>query len=454
MFFNSFPYVFVFLPCVVLGFALLRRSGRHGLAAGWLIGASLIFYGWGDPGNLPVLFASLLFNYGAGRWMGPAPQDAPAPGRKRLFLAALAANVLFLCYYKYFGHHLPLGISFFTLSQVMYLVDCYEGLSAPNGLREHALFVTFFPIVTMGPITRARELLEQLRDPAGHRLSAALLARSLLLFAVGLFKKVVLADSFAVLAGAAHAAPGDLSMLEAWVGSVAYALQLYYDFSGYSDMALAAAQMLGLRIPQNFNSPFQARSIVDFWRRWHISLSNFITSYLYTPIIRSFRSVTFGRAMFATFAAMVIAGIWHGSTWNFALFGALHGLGLVVNQVRKKRKKKLPDGLAWLLAMAYVNFTMVFFRAPNLHDAGLFLRSMVNFGTPFGMQVLQLSDKFDLWLPCLLGVGLVFSRRNSNQLEQEFQPTARYLGLAALLMIVAIVYLNSNKGNTFVYLEF
>jgi D-alanyl-lipoteichoic acid acyltransferase DltB (MBOAT superfamily) len=223
-------------------------------------------------------------------------------------------------------------------------------------------------------------------------------------------------------------------------------------------MAMAAALALGIRIPANFNGPYQARSIVDFWRRWHITLSSFITTYLYTPMVRSMGKVTFGKAMLATFAAMVIAGLWHGSSWGFIVFGALHGIGLVVNQYRKKAKhRKLPDGLAWVLTLAYVNVAFIFFRAPSLPDAFEVLRSLVDLrsiaGTETIAQSMGVSVK-EIAIPVLLGIALVFSKKTSQQAAAEFTPSLRNLSWAASAMLVSLFYLNSNMAKQFLYFDF
>ncbi|MET3130537.1 alginate O-acetyltransferase complex protein AlgI [Oxalobacteraceae bacterium GrIS 1.11] len=458
MLFNSFEFIFLFLPCAALGYHTLRRADRGTLAIDWLIACSLFFYAWGNPKNLPVLLASLFANYALARWMGKGDANGASHSRrKRILIGGIAANLLLLASYKY-SNHLPLGISFFTLMQVMYLVDCYEGMIAPNNLRDHALLVSFFPSVSMGPILRAKDTLLQFRAPAAREFDADLLARAILLFSIGLFKKAVIADSFARIADAGYMSPATLSLLEAWACSVSYCLQLYYDFSGYSDMAVAAALMLGINIPLNFNSPYQARSIIDFWKRWHISLSNFITSYLYTPIVRSFKKLSFEKAMFATLISMLIAGLWHGSTWNFIIFGALHGIALVVNQYRKKSKKKLPDGLAWALTFAYINVAFIFFRAHNISDALQVLRALGNVDSLTGTATLKLSIRAseikELVLPISLGAALVFSKKNSNVLTREFQPSWKNLSWATLVTVISLLYLNSNMAKEFLYFEF
>ncbi len=454
MLFNSFEFIFLFLPMAVGGYHLFRSRGQIDLSHYWLIACSLLFYSWSAPRNVPVLLASLVFNYAIAQWMSvPHPATGSNQQRKQVLFAGIAGNLLFLCYYKYFKQQLPLGISFFTLMQVMYLVDCYEGLMKLARFREHALFACFFPTVSLGPILRAKDFLKQANDPNDGRLTPDQLARALLLFSIGLFKKVVIAESFARIADAGYPAAGSLSMIEAWSVSFSYCLQLYYDFSGYSDMAVGAAMALGLRIPINFNSPYQAHSIVDFWRRWHISLSNFITTYLYTATVRSFRKLTFAKAMWSTFISMVIVGIWHGSSWNYIIFGALHGVGLVVNQYWKKKKLKLPSGAAWILTIMYLNLTFVFFRAPDLLDAIAMLRSMFHFGNIFATSNLQLlippGDIKELMPPVVLGVVMIFLPSNSNQIVAEFQPNWKTLSFTSCTMLVALLYLNSNIGKGF-----
>lgn len=461
MLFNSFAYLFAFLPGTAIVHALLRRHVGRQAAGLWLLVASLAFYAWGNVSNLPVLAASVAFNFLVGRLLGdgtqsdPMAEDPARRARRRwTMIAGVTANVAFLAYYKYFSH-LPLGISFFTLTQVMYLVDVYEGLAAPNSWSEHAVFAAFFPTVTMGPLLRVRPFMEQFRAPA-LRVSALDVARAVALFSMGLAKKIVIADSFGRLADAGFDAPASLSMLEAWCSSVAYSLQLYYDFSGYSDMAVASAALLGLTIPANFNSPYQSKTIIEFWQRWHISLSGFITTYLYTPIVRSFKRVTFAKAMFATFTAMLIAGLWHGSTWNYVVFGALHGAALVTAQAWKRRKRKLPPAAAWLLTMLFVNFAFVFFRSPTIPAALEMVAAMGRWTAVAGMETwklhLRASEIREIALPLLAG-ALVFGR-NSTTIAKEFRPDWKSLAWVVALTTLSLLFLNSNTAKEFLYVDF
>jgi len=461
--FNSFEFIFLFLPCFLIGFHLLKKSSNSNYSHYWLIICSLFFYSWGNLSNLPILLSSLVFNYTIAQFIGPIDtQSSLRPrnlSRKFFLVLGIVLNVLFLSYYKYFSY-LPLGISFFTIMQIMYLVDCYEGMLKPNTLREHALVVSFFPTVTMGPILRVKNVLTQFRETANKGISLEQLAPSIALFSIGLFKKVVIADSFAIIANTGYGSPSTLSMIEGWITSLSYTLQIYFDFSGYSDMAIAIAMALGIKIPINFNSPYKSKSIVEFWQRWHISLTNFITTYLYTPIVRSFAKLNFHKAMLATLITMLIVGIWHGSSWGFLIFGALHGLGMVINHYwQKKIKIKLPNFLAWVLTFTYVNVAFIFFRAESIPDATTVLFSLINFESvmslatfknalPIGPQTLSIIFSI------MMGLIAISSGKNSNQIIEKFQFSTKELVLTSFLVVISLIYLNSNVSKGFIYYAF
>ena len=456
--FNSFEFIFLFLPCVVIGFHLLKKSSNSNYSNYWLIICSLFFYSWGNLSNLPILLSSLVFNYTIAQFIGPIDtQSSLRPrnlSRKFFLILGIVLNVLFLSYYKYFSY-LPLGISFFTIMQIMYLVDCYEGMLKPNTLREHALVVSFFPTVTMGPILRVKNILTQFQETVNKGISPEQLTLGITLFSIGLFKKVVIADSFAIVANVGYGSPSTLSMIEGWVTSLSYTLQIYFDFSGYSDMAIAIAMALGIKIPINFNSPYKSKSLVEFWQRWHISLTYFITTYIYTPIVRSFKKITFSKVMLATLIAMTIMGVWHGSTINFFIFGFLHGVALIINNYwQKKIKIKLPNFLAWFLTFIYINCTIVFFRADSFLDAIQVLTSMFNLNllTYSGMDQL-VANKLTV-PPMIIGILLIFYKRNSNQIIKEFNPTLINLIGFLILAIISMIYLNSNFTQEYIYNDF
>ena len=337
MLFSSFQYMMLFLPCVVLLSMLAKRIWGSRVAQGCILAASILFYTWSGPANLGYLVGSILVNWMVAKTM----EGQPDPHRrKRLLKLGLVLNIGFLCVFKYANfliatlwftgpRHLhlpelefPLGISFFTLTQVMYLVDCYEGLLPALRLFDHATFVTFFPYVISGPIAKAKRMVHQFGDFGGETgTRAAMVSEGLYLFTLGLFKKVVFADAFATIANLGFSSGTKYSALEAWTFSVTYTLQIYFDFSGYSDMAIGSAKMLGVDLPRNFDAPLRSKSIIEFWQRWHITLSQFITTYLYTPILKSFRRATLATASIATLLAMALAGLWHGPSWTFVIFG-------------------------------------------------------------------------------------------------------------------------------------
>ena len=415
MLFNSDIFLFVFLPVVLLGYYLLGRVARRA-AAGWLIGASFFFYGWWNPAYVPLLLASVTFNYLCGLAI---LANAAAPQRQSVIaILGISANLGALLYYKYLfpflgvlhAHGilgaqfqasilLPLGISFFTFTQIGYLVDCRQGVAKERGATDYFLFVTFFPHLIAGPILHHAEIMPQFARSETYRLRAENLSVGFTIFVIGLAKKVLLADSLATTADAGFAHFEALRMVGAWSALLSYSLQLYFDFSGYSDMAIGIARMFGVRFPLNFNSPYKARSIIDFWQRWHMTLTRYITLYLYNPIVlmitraRVARGLGISRRATATpggfttlivlptLFTMAIAGIWHGAGLQFLIFGLLHGAYLSINhawrvfgprtpQVARFRVRDIAAGVGQcLLTYLAVLVGQVFFRADSTFSA-------------------------------------------------------------------------------------
>jgi alginate O-acetyltransferase complex protein AlgI len=387
----------------------------------------------------------------------------------------LTANVAFLSSFKYLnlvfrsvpflrsGHfhipdwEFPLGISFFTLQQVMYLVDCYEKLVPANDLLVHAAWISFFPTVSSGPLTRAKQLVPQLAG--GGTASSPGVTQAITLIAIGLFKKVVFADSFSRVADAGFSHPALLSPLEAWLSSFAYTFQIYFDFSGYSDMAIGAALLLGFAIPVNFNTPYRSKSIIEFWQRWHITLSQFITTYLYTPLIRSFRKASLTASAISTIVAMAVAGIWHGPSVTFLVFGLLHGVALALNQIWRKRVKiRIPNLFAWAITLLFVNLTFVFFRSASLSGAIEFCKAMVSphrfFSTAMLRESIRLSEAQVLMLPVVIGVVSALVGRNSNSVLEIAKPNLAMGFAVSTMLIVSFLFMNSTIAKEFVYFAF
>jgi alginate O-acetyltransferase complex protein AlgI len=475
MLFNSFAYILFFLPAVIALSLLARRVAGPRAAQVLVFLASLVFYAWWKPTHLLYLLGSIFANWLFACWIDGAEQ----PRRKRFLQLGLIANVAFLSAFKYvnfilksFPHFIssrfllpdfefPLGISFFTITQIMYLVDCYEGILPASSLFDHATFVSFFPYVISGPIARAKRILHQAGDFGGKEgQRSELMARGVYLFSIGLFKKVVFADAFARVAAYGLNFAHNMSTLETWVFSIAYTLQLYFDFSGYSDMAIASALMLGIEIPRNFDEPYRSKSIIEFWQRWHISLTNFITTYLYTPILKTFKKATLTTASVATLLSMTIAGLWHGPAWTFVCFGLWHGVGLAINQYwRKKKIFKLPAAVSWLVTFSFVNVSLIMFHARTMGSAlgeiaGLIPRHNLA-GT---LNLLAMRDQgiilHIVGPPLVVGFFFAFFGKSSEQLAHEFKPSLANCGAVVVLTLVAWVFMNSTITTPFVYFQF
>lgn len=395
MVFSSFQYLLVFLPLVALVFFVLVQRGHVRASSYWLIAASLFFYGWWNYRYLLLPLGSVTFNY----WLGRRLRDSAAPSRG-LLIFGIAANLGLLGYYKYAGFFvenlvaltgvawpvpsiaLPLAISFCTFQQVSFLVDCSRKQVGEFNFRRYLLYIVFFPHLIAGPVVRHHELLPQLEQPRPLATRWQDLTWGLHLFALGLFKKAVIADTMAGYAdpvfnaAAAGAAP---SCLEAWGAALGYTFQLYFDFSGYADMALGSARMFGIFLPENFNSPYKAENIADFWRRWHITLSHFLRDYLYIPLGGS-RAGTM-RTYMNLVLTMLLGGLWHGAAWTFVIWGAMHGVALAVchwwKGFSEARQWRVPAPFAWGITMLFVIVGWVIFRASSWEAAARVLAGMI-----------------------------------------------------------------------------
>lgn len=406
MLFNSYVFIFCFLPITWIIFFLLAPAGNR-LAAAWLVLASLAFYGWWNPAYLFLLLASISVNHMIGRRLVETRVSSNPRSRQALIWLGVLANLAVLGYYKYANFFvanlnsvlglnttletiiLPLGISFFTFTQIAFLVDAYKGEIERCDLLHYSLFVTYFPHLIAGPILHHKEMIPQFAGTTMYRVSPGLIAVGLTVFAIGLFKKSVLADGVAQYVPILFMASerGDaLTFLEAWMGMFAYTMQLYFDFSGYSDMAIGASLLFGVALPLNFHSPYKSLNIAEFWRRWHMTLSRFLRSYVYAPLSRSCRG---GPCLNAClFVTMLVAGIWHGAGWNFFIFGALHGIYLIMNHAwrvfrRRILKQNLSRSSRWgrvfscITTFIAVVVSLVYFRSESSAGAMVILKGMV-----------------------------------------------------------------------------
>lgn len=457
MLFNSLVFIAGFLPVVLLGFILLAVSGKQRMAAIWLTLASLVFYGWWNPAYVPLLIGSMLFNHLI------AGQLLRRPSRTVLVLG-VAANVALLGYYKYTGFLfgtldelfalgwsldsiiLPLAISFFTFQQIAYLVDAHDGEVTEHDFVHYCLFISFFPQLIAGPITHHGEMLRQLRDDATFRPRLDNLSLGITVFLLGLFKKVIIADPLGEKASPIFAVAADgavPALYDAWTGALTYTLQIYFDFSGYSDMAIGLALMFGIRLPVNFNSPFKARNVIDYWSRWHMTLTRFLTAYIYNPIVMRITRARMaagkplprrGKMSLGTFMVLVayptvftmfISGVWHGAGWQFVVFGLLHGFYLVVAHGFRAWKARqgwaldsanpVHHAAAVLLTFLCVVVAMVFFRAADATAAMAMLYGMAGLS--------QLSTDFDKsdFLTIAILLGFVWTMPNIQQWMARFR---------------------------------
>ena len=468
MLFNAPAFIFLFLPTADAVFFGLHRLRQHTWARIWLVAASLFFYGFWNPRYLWLIGGSIVFNYA----IGSLAARAASRGARRWIGSGVIANLLLLGGFKYAdfsisilndlsGSHvgllqiaLPLGISFFTFQQIAYLVDCYRTGQRHHDFINYALFVTFFPHLIAGPLVHHRRMMPQFDDPRGRCFDVQNVAQGLFLFAVGLFKKVALADTFAVWAVLGFERPEALGTLSAWVTSLSYSLQLYFDFSGYSDMALGIARMFNIALPINFDSPYQAHDIQDFWRRWHITLSEWLRDYVYVPL--GGNRVSVPRHHFNLFVTFLVGGLWHGAGWTFVAWGALHGAAIVGHRIWQRAGLALPRPLAWGLTLLFVNAAWVFFRAKSVPDALVILSKMARWSgeaLPFPETIapaLLLGAAIALRLPNALQISGLLPYQGRLTFQRGWL-AAVFIGCTLFYVLVAQV---QNSASQFLYFNF
>ncbi len=477
MLFSSPEYVFAFLPSVFLVYWTLGKVLPSAFRTLLLLAASLFFYAWWDSKYLILLLASVVVNYLFGRLL-----------RKKTARWILAVAIILNCaplvFYKYTDFllssaatalawfdvnwswtprnlTLPLGISFFTFQQIAYLVDCRRGGVKDYPLHRYALFVTFWPQLIAGPIVQHDDLLPQLENN-GIRFKTGHFAVGFYVLCCGLAKKLVIADSLSTIADWGWSrvfAPGGLTSATCWFTTLCYSLQLYFDFSGYCDMAWGAALLFNVRLPINFNSPYKADSIQDFWRRWHMSLSRWLRDYLYFTFGGSRCSLP--KTIRNILLTFLIGGLWHGAGWTFVLWGFMHGVALAVNHLwRKLQSHRLPKLLSWALTMFFVHFAWIFFRAPDAASAGAMIRGMfvggvIAYDWTFSEQWFAY-----LTLSCAL---LVLFFPNSIQMGMFFAKKFRHVSwqccfglLSAALLFAAVLrmFAKSVSPSPFIYFQF
>lgn len=512
--FNSYLFLLLFLPAALAGYFGLQHMGKEKGARLYLAAMSLLFFAYGNPWYVVLLLASAVFNWGISRLFYKKERQVPSHvieeaksgrpagrgtgegnrrggeenrqggerkrhGGRGLLAAGIALNLGLLFYYKYFNFFLenlnlllrqdlvltkillPVGISFFTFQQIAWLVDSYRGETEAYGFLDYFIFTVYFPKIAMGPILLHQEFIPQLKEKARRLVNPENLSKGFMVFAVGLFKKVILAEFFAGPVTWGFSQVELLSSTDAVLVMIAYTFQLYFDFSGYCDMAVGISRMFNLELPQNFDSPYKALSPVDFWKRWHMTLTRFLRRYIYFPLGGSRKGKV--RTYVNIMIVFLVSGLWHGASWTFILWGFIHGLAQAVNRMFERQWKQLHIAFQWIITFLFVNLGWVIFRAGSISQAKQFFRQLVWFGNmqispglieSFKMVelpvVFQNHRIMSVFLIYAIGFHLVMNTR--NMAEARLKPTFLRGAGTVLLLVWSVI---SMAGiSTFIYFQF
>lgn len=457
MLFNSYEFIFLYLPIVLAVYYLLVRLNQKQGTIIWLAAASFFFYAWWKSEYLILLSISICFNYLIGMQILKSQNNQKPDLAKGFLIFGILVDLLLLSYYKYSSflldniNHLfhlklkfqdiilPLGISFFTFTQIAYLVDVYRKKAKEYDFAKYILFVTYFPHLIAGPILHHKDMIPQFAISNLKNIRFQNIYAGIFIFVIGLFKKVIIADTLAIFANKGFDVGGfRLYLMEGWITSLAYTFQLYFDFSGYSDMAVGLGLLMQIQLPINFNCPYLACNIQDFWRRWHITLSNFLRDYVYIPLGgNKANQMKVYQNLILTF---LIGGLWHGAGWLFIIWGALHGIAVAIHRKSQELNIKMPTVLAWLSTFLFVNLAWVFFRAHSMKDAIHVLKGMVG---RYGLH----SPTWDIFTPAMLLEQFKFPEMETL----PFLQSDLYALSVCLLVLSAAIYLTIQNTHKIVY---
>ncbi|MBR8463169.1 MBOAT family protein [Campylobacter sp. faydin G-24] len=478
MLFNSYEFIFLFLPFVFFIYFYLNYKRLTVVAKVFLVFSSLFFYGYWNVAYLPILLISIIFNY-----FLSISFDKVKKYKKLLLIFGIVFNISLLGYFKYYDFFisnfnavfntninllhltLPLALSFVTFQQIAYLVDSYHKYTKEKNFLNYTLFISFFPQLIAGPIVHHKEMMSQFASKFNMVKNYKNIAVGIFIFSIGLFKKVIIADNFAIWASAGFDTATSLSFFEAWATSLSYTFQLYFDFSGYCDMATGIALMFNIKLPINFNSPYKALNIQDFWRRWHMTLSRFLRDYIYIPLGGNKGGAE--RTYANLLIVFLIGGLWHGAGWTFVFWGFLHGIALIVYRIWNSLGFKLHKILAWVITFNFVNVTWVFFRAKEWDDAIKVIKGMIgingvifpqvlakklSFLQEFGVQFGPLIVAHKITITYILISLFVIWFKNSQYLAINIKFTNKQLLFSCLLFLISA--LSMNKISEFLYFNF
>ena len=488
MLFNSYIFIFLFLPICIVGYFLLNKTGKYQLGHVFLLGMSLWFYGYFNVSYLLIIITSVIANYLFYRWMKKKQKGVGKTlACKPIMIMAVAVNLGIIFYFKYMDFFienvnaiaktdwplmhimLPLGISFFTFQQISFIVDTYRGEVPEYDFLTYACYVTFFPQLIAGPIVTHDELIPQLLNPVKKSLNWDNMAKGFYMFAMGLGKKVLLADVFGQAVNWGFDDVPSLKATNAILVLLAYCFQLYFDFSGYCDMAIGLGQMLNIDLPVNFNSPYKSLTITDFWNRWHMTLSRFFTRYVYIPLGGNRKGNV--RTYINLFIVFLLSGFWHGAAWTFVLWSVLNGIFVIITRMFRRFFEDMHPALGWMITQGFFNLTLVFFRANTISDAIEFIKQIlyvdftnidVNILYAFQTPVLKFfldNTAVTNSLPFIyvgiyyfLALFIVLGSRNSHEFMASFKPSVKNMLWTAALLVASIM---SFSGiSTFLYFNF
>ena len=485
MLFNSLGFILFFLPVVFIIYFLINKTGKYRVAIVWLILASLFFYSWWNPKYFILIISSIIFNYTVAKIIGSLSNKKT---RKTTLIIGIIGNIALLAYFKYADFFianmntvfktnipllqlmLPLAISFFTFQQIAYLVDTYREEAKQYNILNYLLFITFFPQLIAGPIVNHKDMMPQFASSKNKKINYNNITSGLFIFIIGLTKKIAIADTFAVWANDGYQNYMNLSSVEAWITSFSYTMQLYFDFSGYCDMAIGIALLFNIKLPVNFYSPYKSRNIQDFWRTWHATLGWFLTRYLYIPLggNRKGEILTYVN-IFIIFA---VSGLWHGAGWTFVIWGVLHGVVSIICRAWGRLNVKLPFVLSWFLTFMFVNIAWVYFRAESVTQANVILKkmAMINFSSfenlfSHPLQFATAKTYSYIWvtldnpklviLYLVIFISVSLFMKNSIQMLSEFKPNFKnilWIQMCFLSVLGTIFFLH--KNSEFLYFNF
>lgn len=490
MLFNSYIFILTFLPCTLLLYFFLNRMKQYKVATGALLFMSLLFYGYFNVNYLVIIIGSIVLNYIVDMIFRKVANPI---WRKVILVLAITGNIGVLFYFKYFGFFieninllfgssfhfekilLPLGISFFTFQQLSFVIDSYKGNVPEYDFLNYALFVSFFPQLIAGPIVLHSEIIPQFNDKAKRKFDWENFAKGITAFAFGIGKKVLIADVFGEIVNFGFSNIDDLGTINAIIVMLSYTIQIYFDFSGYCDMATGIGLMFNIQIPMNFNSPYKALTIDEFWKRWHITLTRFFRTYVYFPLGGGSRKGKV-RTYINLFIVFLVSGLWHGANWTFILWGTLHGIALVINKLFKEKINKIHPALLWIMTFAFVNITWIYFRADTIAQANSLIEKIIKFDIrgicPEFIDALMvpelcfLTDIASVVIPlattylemeivpiCFMAIMFaILGMKNTNEKLEQFSPDFKTGIVTVVLLLFSIISLSG--VSTFLYFNF